>query len=98
MSPSNENDAQFTHARTARAPTTSGPSSAIHGRRGLILAACMMATFMAAVESTIVAMAMPTIVAELGDFHLFSWVFAVYPLQDGEPQSHDTRPRSNFAD
>jgi MFS family permease len=39
-----------------------------------------MATFMAAVESTIVATAMLTIVAELGDFHLFSWVFAAYLL------------------
>ena len=46
------------------------------GRRGLVLAACMMATFMTAVETTIVATAMPTIVADLGDFHLFSWVFA----------------------
>jgi EmrB/QacA subfamily drug resistance transporter len=44
-------------------------------RRGLILAAIMMATFMTAVESTIVATAMPTIVADLGDFRLFSWVF-----------------------
>jgi len=50
------------------------------GRRGLILAACMMATFMTAVETTIVATAMPTIVADLGDFHLFSWVFAAYLL------------------
>ena len=56
------------------------PGNAITGRRGLILAACMMATFMAAVESTIVATAMPTIVAELGDFHVFSWVFAAYLL------------------
>jgi EmrB/QacA subfamily drug resistance transporter len=48
--------------------------------RTLVLAACMMATFMAAVESTIVATAMPTIVADLGDFHLFSWVFAAYLL------------------
>ncbi|HVZ07328.1 MDR family MFS transporter [Rhodopila sp.] len=39
-----------------------------------------MATFMAAVESTIVATAMPTIVADLGGFNLFSWVFAVYLL------------------
>jgi EmrB/QacA subfamily drug resistance transporter len=45
-----------------------------------VLAACIMATFMAAVESTIVATAMPTIVAELGGFKLFSWVFAVYLL------------------
>lgn len=49
-------------------------------RRNLVLAACLMATFMAAVESTIVATAMPTIVAELGGFSLFSWVFAVYLL------------------
>jgi EmrB/QacA subfamily drug resistance transporter len=40
----------------------------------------MTATFMTAVENTIVATAMPTIVATLGDFHLFSWVFAVYLL------------------
>ncbi|MGH7092341.1 MAG: MDR family MFS transporter [Stellaceae bacterium] len=49
------------------------------GRR-LVLAASLMATFMAAVESTIVATAMPTIVADLGGFALFSWVFAAYLL------------------
>ncbi|MBV9199178.1 MAG: MFS transporter [Alphaproteobacteria bacterium] len=40
----------------------------------------MMATFMAAMESSIVATAMPTIVAELGGFRLFSWAFAAYLL------------------
>jgi EmrB/QacA subfamily drug resistance transporter len=40
----------------------------------------MMAIFMAAVEGTIVATAMPTIVAELGGFSLFSWVFTAYFL------------------
>jgi EmrB/QacA subfamily drug resistance transporter len=49
-------------------------------RRRLVLAASLMATFMAAVESTIVATAMPTIVADLGGFRLFSWVFAAYLL------------------
>jgi EmrB/QacA subfamily drug resistance transporter len=49
-------------------------------RRRLITAACMMAIFMAAVEGTIVATAMPTIVAELGGFRLFSWVFTAYFL------------------
>ncbi len=39
-----------------------------------------MATFMPAVESTIVATAMPTIVADLGGFALFSWVFTIYLL------------------
>ena len=49
-------------------------------RRTLVLAACLMATFMAAVESSIIATAMPTIVADLGGFNLFAWVFAVYLL------------------
>src|SRR5215467_4660696 len=49
-------------------------------RRTLVLAAAMMAIFMAAVESTIVATAMPSIVADLGGFSLFSWVFTAYLL------------------
>ena len=52
----------------------------VAAKRSLVLAACIMATFMAAVESTIVATAMPTIIADLGGFKLFSWVFAVYLL------------------
>jgi EmrB/QacA subfamily drug resistance transporter len=46
-------------------------------RRGLVLAAALMAIFMPAVESSIVATALPTIIGDLGGFHLFSWVFAV---------------------
>jgi EmrB/QacA subfamily drug resistance transporter len=49
-------------------------------RRRLVTAACMMAIFMAAVEVTIVATAMPTIVADLGGARFFSWVFATYLL------------------
>ncbi|HEX3864542.1 MAG TPA: MDR family MFS transporter [Stellaceae bacterium] len=61
--------------------TAAEPARAKTGaRRGLIFAAALMATFMAAVESTIVATAMPTIVADLGGFNLFSWVFAAYLL------------------
>jgi EmrB/QacA subfamily drug resistance transporter len=52
----------------------------IHPRRGLVLAACMMATFTAAVESTIVATAMPAIVAGLNGAELTSWVFSAYLL------------------
>lgn len=48
--------------------------------RGLVLCAALIATFMPAVESTIVATAMPTIVGDLGGFDLFSWVFAAYLL------------------
>ena len=46
-------------------------------RRGLVLAAALMAIFMPAVESSIVATALPTIIGDLGGFHLFSWVFAI---------------------
>src|SRR5580704_19582112 len=53
---------------------------AVHPRRPLVLAACMMATFTAAVEITIVATAMPTIVADLHGAQLYSWVFSVYLL------------------
>jgi EmrB/QacA subfamily drug resistance transporter len=53
------------------------PRAAVVPRRRLILAASLMATFMPAVESTIVATAMPTIVGDLGGFSLFSWVFAM---------------------
>jgi EmrB/QacA subfamily drug resistance transporter len=50
------------------------------GRRRLVLAACLIATFMAAVESTIVATIIPTIVSDLGGFNLFTWVFTIYLL------------------
>ena len=63
------------------------PHAAGHGepfapsaRRRLITTACLLAQFMAAIESTIVGTAMPTIVGDLGGFDLFSWVFAAYLL------------------
>ncbi|WP_210506950.1 MDR family MFS transporter [Pantoea ananatis] len=49
-------------------------------RRHWILFACMLAMFMAAIEVTIVATAMPTIVVDLGGFSQFGWVFSVYLL------------------
>jgi EmrB/QacA subfamily drug resistance transporter len=48
--------------------------------RGLVLAAAMMAIVLTATEGSIVATAMPTIVADLGGFHLFSWAFAAFLL------------------
>ncbi|UCZ54403.1 MFS transporter [Bacillus shivajii] len=49
-------------------------------KRSLVLAAVMLAMFMAAVEGTIVATVMPSIVSDLGGFALFSWVFSAYLL------------------
>ena len=48
--------------------------------RSLVFAALLLAMFMAAIESTIVATAMPSIAAELGGFSLYSWVFSSYLL------------------
>ena len=45
--------------------------------RGIVFVAALIATFIPAVESSIVATAMPTIVGNLDGFRLFAWVFAV---------------------
>lgn len=53
----------------------------MHGtRRGPVTAALVAAMFMAAIEGTIVATAMPSIVGSLGGFALYGWVFAGYLL------------------
>ena len=45
-----------------------------------MFAATLATMFMAAIESTIVATAMPSIVGALGGFELFTWVFTAYLL------------------
>src|SRR6202163_4275655 len=45
--------------------------------RTVVFVAALIATFIPAVEISIVATAIPTIVGSLGGFRLFSWVFAV---------------------
>ncbi|MDF2783772.1 MAG: EmrB/QacA family drug resistance transporter [Pantoea eucrina] len=52
----------------------------LRSHRPWILFACMLAMFMAAIEVTIVATAMPTIIADLGGFAQFGWVFSIYLL------------------
>jgi MFS family permease len=49
-------------------------------RRPLILGTIMLATFMVAIEATIVATAMPPIVGQLGGFTYYSWVFSAFLL------------------
>src|SRR5579875_1380558 len=49
-------------------------------RRPFVIASVMAATFMIAVEATIVATAMPQIVGQMGDLHLYSWVFSAFLL------------------
>ncbi|MBV8427151.1 MAG: MFS transporter [Hyphomicrobiales bacterium] len=56
------------------------PTAPPRTRRPLVVASLMLATFMAAIEATIVATAMPRIVGELGGFAYYSWVFAAFLL------------------
>ena len=49
-------------------------------RRPLVLASVVAAVFTIAVEATIVSTAMPQIVAQLGDLHLYTWVFSAFLL------------------
>ncbi|QDD94369.1 Multidrug resistance protein B [Roseomonas mucosa] len=55
------------------------PTSSPHpARRPLVMACIMVSMFMVAIESTIIATAMPRIVRQLGDFSLYSWVFSAF--------------------
>ncbi|MGW0731578.1 MFS transporter [Streptomyces sp. NPDC002851] len=49
-------------------------------RRGPVVAALMLAMALAALDSTIIATAIPQIVGDLGGFAVFSWLFSGYLL------------------
>ena len=50
------------------------------GNRTLILGATLLATFLTAMEATVVSTAMPTIIGELRGLNLYAWVFSAYLL------------------
>ena len=49
-------------------------------RKPLVVAAVMASMFMIAIEATIVSTAMPQIAGQLGDLHLYAWVFSSFLL------------------
>jgi len=49
-------------------------------RQGVVIAGVMLALFLAAMESTVVATAMPTVVSSLGGIRIYSWVFSAFLL------------------
>ncbi|HEX6988987.1 MAG TPA: MFS transporter, partial [Bacillota bacterium] len=61
--------------------TGSMPESTIHlTRRPWVLAALIVGMFMAAIEATVIATAVPSIVGDLQGFHLFAWLFSSFTL------------------
>ena len=57
-----------------------GEVESARDRKSWVFAAALATIFMAAIEATIVAAAMPSIVAVLGGLDHFSWVFSAYLL------------------
>lgn len=55
-------------------------ASLSRGRVVLVTLGVMLSLFMASMEATVVATAMPTIVAQLGGLASYSWVFSAYML------------------
>ena len=51
-----------------------------HKRTTVVIAGIMLSLFMSAIEATVVATAMPTIVSQLGGLAAYSWVFSAYML------------------
>jgi EmrB/QacA subfamily drug resistance transporter len=52
----------------------------LRSERGPILGAIMLATGLVAIDSTIIATAVPSIVKDVGGFSLFPWLFSIYLL------------------
>jgi EmrB/QacA subfamily drug resistance transporter len=60
--------------------TSEAASATQADNRVAVVAALMLTTGLAAIDSTIVATAIPQIVADLGGFSLFPWIFSIYLL------------------
>ncbi|RSM82502.1 MFS transporter [Kibdelosporangium aridum] len=52
----------------------------LRSERGPILGSIMLATALVALDSTIIATAVPSVVADLGGFSQFPWLFSIYLL------------------
>ncbi|GAA0561211.1 MDR family MFS transporter [Paractinoplanes ferrugineus] len=57
-----------------------GNNIGLRSARGRILAAVMLSTALVAIESTIIATAVPSIVKDIGGFTEFPWLFSTYLL------------------
>ncbi len=60
--------------------TTNTPDVGFRSERGPILIALMVTTGLVAIDSTILATAVPSIVGDIGGFTAFPWLFSIYLL------------------
>ncbi|MEU4668184.1 MDR family MFS transporter [Amycolatopsis sp. NPDC023774] len=64
----------------AETPAPTKTAVGLRSERGPVLAAVMLSTGLVALDSTIIATAVPSVVADLGGFSQFPWLFSVYLL------------------
>jgi EmrB/QacA subfamily drug resistance transporter len=67
-------------ATTPTTPAATGRGIGLRSERGPVLGAIMLSTGLVALDSTILATAVPSIVRDLGGFSQFPWLFSVYLL------------------
>nr|WP_225311453.1 MDR family MFS transporter [Microbispora cellulosiformans] len=60
--------------------TTTSKGIGLRSERGPVLAAIMLCTGLVALDSTIIATAVPSVVSDLGGFSQFPWLFSIYLL------------------
>lgn len=65
---------------TSSTATPAGRGIGLRSERGPVLGAIMLSTGLVALDSTILATAVPSIVRDLGGFSQFPWLFSVYLL------------------
>jgi EmrB/QacA subfamily drug resistance transporter len=58
----------------------SGNEVGLRSERGPVLAAVMLSTALVAIDSTIIATAIPSIIKDIGGFTEFPWLFSIYLL------------------
>ncbi|HET8663393.1 MAG TPA: MDR family MFS transporter [Nocardioides sp.] len=65
---------------TSSAPRVARSQVGLRSERGPILLAVMLSVGLVAIDSTILATAVPSVVADLGGFTSFPWLFSIYLL------------------
>ncbi|MDX6197712.1 MAG: hypothetical protein QOJ79_863 [Actinomycetota bacterium] len=65
---------------TTSAPAAPRSAVGLRSERGPVLFAVMLCTGLVALDSTIIATAVPSVVADLGGFAQFPWLFSIYLL------------------
>ncbi len=65
---------------TTTTPSETSKGVGFRSERGPVLAALMLSTGLVALDSTIIATAVPSVVRDLGGFSQFPWLFSIYLL------------------